>query len=104
MGLFPKSSLDAFVALGQTKLQEWLDPSNFQELQRLLLYHVVQGEIASSEFNPGPVDTLAPNDTVLVVVDPLKFDTSGVVSVDDPVCNGLLNVIDTVLDPDFTGI
>jgi uncharacterized surface protein with fasciclin (FAS1) repeats len=95
--------VDAFISLGQAQVQEWLDSDDLSELQRLLLYHVLPGETASSEFQPGLVDTLAADESVLVVVDPLRFDNAGVVSVDNDVCNGLLNKIDTVLDPDFTG-
>jgi uncharacterized surface protein with fasciclin (FAS1) repeats len=95
--------VDAFISLGEEQVREWLESADLAVLRRLLLYHVLIGKTASTEFAPGEVDTLAADEYVLVGVDPLQFDNAGVVSVDNEVCNGLLNKIDTVLDPDFIG-
>lgn len=68
----------------------------------MLLFHILPGETFTNEFTAGPNDTLLPNFPVEVSVDPLMFDDADVVDPDTPASNGVLNIINTVLDPFVT--
>lgn len=81
------------------RLDFLMQPENLELLQDILLYHVLPGQKATSDLQAGPTDTLLDGKTVLVGLDPLKFDNSVVRRKDIPSCNGLFNVLDTVLDP-----
>ena len=74
-------------------------PENQAELRDILLYHILPGQTATSDFQAGPTKTLLDGETVLVGLNPLSFGTSTVGRKDVPACNGLYNVLDAVLDP-----
>ena len=74
-------------------------PENIGELRQLLLYHILPGETLAADFASGPRDTLLPNFTVDISVDPLMFDDASIIEPDTLASNGIFNIIDTVLDP-----
>lgn len=90
---------EAFDALDPAYLEYLLDPANIDDLQDLLLYHILPGATLSGEFMSGPADTLLPGQTVEVGISPLVFDDANVLTADIPACNGIINKIDTVLIP-----
>ena len=89
----------AFDALDPDLVEFLLDPANQSELQDLLLYHILPEATPTTEFSDGPVETLLAGYTVDVTTSPIMFNNASVVDNDIEACNGLINVIDTVLDP-----
>lgn len=87
---------DAFAKLDQSLLDFLLDPANQEELQGLLLYHLLPGAYFSSGLTPGPVVTLQ-GDAVEVSLDPIRFDNAEVVEADNAACNGVIHILDEVL-------
>ena len=82
------------------RLEFLLMPENIEELRGLLLYHVIPGETTTSEFTAGPTDTLLDDFPVEISFSPdIMFDDGSVEVADTAVCNGLFNILDTVLDP-----
>lgn len=91
---------EAFKKLGQPTLDFLLKPENKDALTDILLYHVILGE----EFQAANVlerATLKMAQDGLVAVDANagKVNTSGLVITDILSSNGVIHVIDTVLDP-----
>lgn len=89
----------AFDALDPDFVEFLLDPANQNQLQDLLLYHILPGATLTSEFADGPVETLLTDNTIDVTTSPIMFNDAGVVDGDIEACNGLIDVIDTVLNP-----
>jgi uncharacterized surface protein with fasciclin (FAS1) repeats len=92
----------AFAALPQVTLDFLTDPANVAELTRVLAYHVLMGVFTTSELIPGPIPTFTMGGTVAVSLDPVMFNTAGVVEVDILARNGVLHKIDEVLEPPTT--
>ena len=87
---------NAFLNLDPYEFSKLLQPENRVMLQELIMRHVVPGRHFSSDLQPGPLTTLAMQDT-LVALDPPKFDQANVVSPDNEACNGVVHGIDEVL-------
>lgn len=96
-GLLPNNA--AFEALDPAYLEFLLDPANLDDLQDLLLYHILPGATTSTEFTAGLTETLLLGETVDVGVSPLTFDEANVITADIPACNAFIDVLDTVLTP-----
>ncbi|MEO0901812.1 MAG: fasciclin domain-containing protein, partial [Bacteroidota bacterium] len=85
------------------------DFDNFIELQileQILLYHVVPGNVASSELTPGTVNTLLENETLEIIGSGNTFvigDASDVdaniLTPDQEASNGIVHIIDKILIP-----
>lgn len=69
----------------------------------MLLYHVLPGATLSNNFIPGSSQTLLNGYPVDVGVNPTTFDDASINIPDLPATNGLVNVIDTLLNP-FNGM
>lgn len=69
------------------------------ELQELLLYHILPNYQPASGFKPGPLETLLMGANLTVATDPLMFDSSGVIDQDTEVCNGIIHSLESVLMP-----
>ncbi|MBD1917726.1 MULTISPECIES: fasciclin domain-containing protein [Cyanophyceae] len=91
---------EAFEALPEGTLEELLLPENRDQLAELLTYHVVDGEVRSTDLTSGEVDTLtgAPV-TVTVGEESVTINEANVVTADIKASNGIIHVIDTVLLP-----
>lgn len=90
----------AFSKLDADVQQQLLDPSMKRKLQELLLYHILPNHQPTSSFtNPGQSETLLTGANVTVVLDPLRFDSSAVVSPDNAACNGIVHSIARVIMP-----
>ena len=92
-------SNDAFNAMDPQRLEFLSRPENIGELRQLILYHILPGETLEADFTSGPRDTLLPNFTVAVSINPLMFNDASIIEPDNLASNGIFNVIDTVLDP-----
>jgi uncharacterized surface protein with fasciclin (FAS1) repeats len=97
---------EAFASLPKGTLESLLKPENKDQLQAILLYHVVEGSVPSSEvvklrgaatLNGQRVDILAERGGV-------KVDSARVVSADVTCTNGVIHVIDSVLLPSSNDI
>ena len=91
---------EAFTALPEGILDTLLLPENKEALTQILTYHVLSGEVPSSEVTTGAVETVAGEDLEIVA------DESGVtvgeatVAIPDvEASNGVIHVIDAVLLP-----
>jgi uncharacterized surface protein with fasciclin (FAS1) repeats len=96
-GLFPTNA--AFEQLDPAIVDFLLLPENVDALQGLLLYHLLPGAIFTVDLVAGPSQTLLDGEVVVVSLDPLTINDSGVVTPDVAACNGVIHVIDEVLLP-----
>lgn len=90
----------AFEALPEGTIEELLLPENRDQLAQLLTYHVVDGEVRSTDLTSGEVDTLtgAPV-TVMVGEESVTINEANVVAADIEASNGVIHAIDSVLLP-----
>ena len=89
----------AFDAVDPIFLDELLLPENMEQLQNLLLYHILPGASLTTELSAGPKESLFTGYQVDVSVNPLQFDNSNVLTPDILACNGYIDIIDGVLNP-----
>jgi transforming growth factor-beta-induced protein len=86
----------AFAALPKGTVEGLSDA----ELKNVLLYHVVGGNVLSTDLKAGPVDTLDAGNQVQVSLGAgVKVNDSKVVVADIVATNGVIHVIDAVLLP-----
>lgn len=90
---------DAFSQLDQSDLNALL--SNPQELTSILQFHVVEGSYPSSELSDGQTLTTLSGDELTISVDgsTVMVDGAEVVQPDLEAGNGVIHVIDQVLQP-----
>jgi uncharacterized surface protein with fasciclin (FAS1) repeats len=90
----------AFEALGGT-LETLLKPANKAELAEILTYHVVPGELTSSELSDGQMLETVQGDSLEVEIADGEVTVNGarVVTPDVEASNGVVHVIDEVLIP-----
>lgn len=90
----------AFAALGGT-LDTLLEPQNKAELAEILTYHVVPGEVTSSELSDGQKLKTVQGDTLEVRIAGGEVTINGakVATPDVEASNGVVHVIDEVLTP-----
>jgi len=91
---------EAFAALPEGVLDQLLLPENQEVLAQILTYHVVAGEVPSSEVQTGMVPSVEGSD-LDIVADGGSVTVNGanVVTPDVMASNGVIHVIDTVLLP-----
>ena len=91
---------DAFDDLRGHVWLELLKPENVNELKDLLLYHLVPGSFLLRELlvRPGGTPTLLLGENITISKNPLLVNSAQLVSNDVLACNGVLHIIDTVLD------
>jgi uncharacterized surface protein with fasciclin (FAS1) repeats len=95
---------DAFAALPAGTLDTLLLPENKDDLAAVLTYHVVSGEVMSSDLSDGQVITTVQGGTLTVAIrDGMVYLIDGagnearVVTADLDASNGVVHVIDGVL-------
>ncbi|NEP56238.1 MAG: fasciclin domain-containing protein [Symploca sp. SIO2G7] len=91
---------EAFAALPEGTLDTLLLPENQETLTQILTYHVVSGEVPSSEVTTGAVETVAGEELeILADESGVTVGAATVVTPDVEASNGVIHVIDTVLLP-----
>ena len=95
----------AFAALPAGTLTTLLEPQNKPELVKILTYHVVTGALMAKDIKPGTVSTaegstftVHSTDGALTITDG-KGGTAKIVKTDIVASNGVIHVIDAVLQP-----
>jgi uncharacterized surface protein with fasciclin (FAS1) repeats len=96
----------AFAALPEGTLDTLLKPANQKQLDAILTYHVVPGELMAADITPGEVTTVnsAPL-AVAVDADGVQItdgqgNQANVIKTDVEASNGVVHVIDSVLLPE----
>jgi uncharacterized surface protein with fasciclin (FAS1) repeats len=92
---------EAFAALPEGTLEELGKPENREQLEAILLYHVAEGEAASSDLSDGQEVGTVQGDSVTVSIDggTVMVDDATVTSADVQASNGVIHVVDAVLMP-----
>ena len=92
---------DAFAALPPAELERLLKPANRDELANILTYHVVDGDVKSSDLSDGQMVTTLQGEDLEVTIDGDKvmIGDAQVVQADIETSNGTVHVIDAVLLP-----
>jgi uncharacterized surface protein with fasciclin (FAS1) repeats len=91
---------DAFAALPEGLVDCLLLEDNVDALSAILTYHVVDGEVMSTDLTDGPVATLQGEEITVDLTDGVVLnDSVNVVTADVEASNGVIHVIDGVLVP-----
>lgn len=89
---------DAFAALNQTWLSNLLEDTT--NLTNVLLYHVLDGKVISSDLINTTVETLEGTNITIVVDENVTVNGATVIIKDVDCVNGVVHVIDQVLLPE----
>lgn len=90
----------AFEALGKEKVEALLKPENKETLIKVLTYHVVPGQVMSTDLKSGQTKTVEGGEVMVMVKDgKVKVNNAQVTQADVKASNGVIHVIDTVLLP-----
>lgn len=91
---------EAFEALPEGTLDALLLLENRDQLAQILGYHVLDGEVLSTDLTSGEVDTLAGAPIVVMVgEEAVTVNEANVIVTDIEASNGVIHVIDSVLLP-----
>ncbi len=91
---------DAFAALPAGLVDCLLLEENVDALTAILTYHVVDGEVMSTDLTDGPVPTLQTEEITVDLTDGVTLNgTVTVAAADVEASNGVIHVIDDVLVP-----
>ena len=90
----------AFAKLPAGTVEMLLKPENKATLVRVLTYHIVSGNVLSTDLKSGEVNTLAGSPVnVMISRNGVMVNQSTVKAADVKASNGVIHVIDTVLMP-----
>ncbi len=90
----------AFEALPEGLVDALLMPENKEVLTQILTYHVVAGEVMSTDIQPGDVATVEGEDITITTEDGgVQVNGATVSTADVEASNGVIHVIDEVLVP-----
>jgi uncharacterized surface protein with fasciclin (FAS1) repeats len=91
----------AFQAVGQDTLQSLLRPANKDQLASVLTYHVVEGKLNAADLRDGQTLETVQGQRLRVRVsgDTVRVGDARVVQADVDASNGVVHVIDGVLQP-----
>jgi uncharacterized surface protein with fasciclin (FAS1) repeats len=90
---------EAFAALPDGVLEALLLPENKPMLVKILTYHVVSGNVASTDLVAGAVPTVEGSDIMVSLGDSVTVNNATVILADVEASNGVIHVIDTVILP-----
>jgi uncharacterized surface protein with fasciclin (FAS1) repeats len=94
---------DAFANLPAGTLESLLLPENQTQLQSILLYHVVSGQVFSGNLTDGgTAETLQGQSVTFDLTGGVKVDAANVTVADIITKNGVIHVIDAVITPAAT--
>ena len=89
---------DAFAALPEGLVDCLLLEENVDTLSAILTYHVVSGEVLSTDLTDGPVATVQTEEITVDLTDGVMLnETVNVIIPDVPASNGVIHAIDGVL-------
>lgn len=92
---------EAFAALPPGVLDALLKPENKGVLVKLLTYHVLPAQVASSDLSTGTVNTLeGTTANVAVEAEKITVNNAKVLKADMPASNGVIHSVDQVLVPE----
>ncbi len=92
---------DAFAALPEGTVEELLKPENKELLTSILTYHVVPGKVMSTDLSDNMMATTAQgSDVTIKTMGGVSVDGANVVSADIEAANGVIHVIDQVIQPE----
>ena len=92
---------EAFAALPAGTVENLLKPENIEQLQAILLYHVVPGQVMSTDLS-GTINAATLEGATIEIVandDGVTVNGANVVAADVMASNGVIHVIDAVLLP-----
>lgn len=92
----------AFAALPKGTLENLLKPKNKQKLVKFLGYHVIPGQVTSSQLTSGRVKTVEGTAVTLKVdsiTNTVTVNDAKVIQADIPASNGVIHVINKVILP-----
>jgi uncharacterized surface protein with fasciclin (FAS1) repeats len=92
---------DAFAALPAETLESLQQPENADQLEAILLYHVAEGDVVSSDLSDGQEVTTVQGDALAIGVsdEGVTVNDANVVQADVEASNGVIHIIDAVLVP-----
>jgi uncharacterized surface protein with fasciclin (FAS1) repeats len=91
---------DAFAALPEGTVETLLMPENQEQLQGVLLYHVVPGKVMSGDLSDGmEAETAQGAPVTISLADGVSVNGANVVTADIEASNGVIHVIDAVILP-----
>ncbi len=92
---------DAFAALPAGTVEELLKPENKDLLTSILTYHVVPGKVMSTDLSDGMTAATAQGGEVTIkTMGGVTVDGANVVTADIETANGVIHVIDSVIQPE----
>lgn len=89
----------AFAALPAGLLDKLLLPENVAVLTAILTYHVVAGQVMSTDVTAGDVPTVEGSTIAITTDGGVKVNGANVVAVDVVASNGVIHVLDAVIVP-----
>ena len=89
----------AFSTVPAATRQQLLQPQNRKTLTRILSYHVVPGDLSSSQLNPGAVKTLEGQTLTIQTGSQVTVNNAKVTQPDIQASNGVIHVIDRIIVP-----
>ena len=92
---------EAFAALPEGTVENLLKPENQEQLQAVLLYHVVSGKIMAADIGSGaqPATLQGAKIDVVGAASGVTVNGANVVAADVVASNGVIHVIDAVILP-----
>jgi uncharacterized surface protein with fasciclin (FAS1) repeats len=92
---------DAFMALGESKLEELLDPAKQSTLKKILLNHIIKGRLELSNLQDGQkLNTLGDKSLqVKITGGQVQIGNATIVAPDIQAKNGVIHALDQVLLP-----
>jgi uncharacterized surface protein with fasciclin (FAS1) repeats len=92
---------EAFAALPEGTVETLLKPENKDQLVSILTYHVVPGEVMSTDLsNNMMAGTVQGSDVTIMTEGGVTVNGANVVSADIKTSNGVIHVIDAVMLPE----
>lgn len=92
---------EAFAALPEGTVETLLLPENLEQLQNILKYHVVPGQVKAADVVQvdSATTVLGKNLTVTVADGAVRINSANVVQTDIMTSNGVIHVVDAVILP-----
>lgn len=92
---------EAFAALPEGTVESLLEPENRDMLVKILTYHVVAGEVMSTDLSDGMMAETVEGSQITISINDggVSINDANVVAADVEASNGVVHVIDSVIMP-----